>query len=108
MQTFVFPTWAYLKTKLPNRSYSFLEPDKVYPTLITGDGFVVARVETRTARARGIYNTDRIRVKIHHNTHEVLIMTAEEKALYPVDVIYRAPPQVVLGGHFVGEPHHRH
>ena len=94
MQPFAFSALANLKTRSSNRSYQFIR-SKVYYALITGDDFVIAKVEGRTGRARGIYNINNVRVKIQKNTYEILVMTPEEHALYPVDFLFREPPLIV-------------
>ena len=107
MQKYTFPARATLKTKFPNGSYQFIAPME-YPVLITGDGFVVAKVQARNGVVRGIYDFYNQRVKINKNTEEVFLMTPEEEDLYPVDRVYRLPPVVIVGGRYVGRSRRRH
>ena len=69
-----------------------------YPALITGTGFVVARIDKNTAIVRGIYNRNHRRVKVNANTDEIVPMEPDEYELYPVNRVYNVPSTLILGG----------
>ena len=103
MKKYAFPLHSDLTTKVNGGSYRPIGNFQ-YPVLVTGTGFVVAKVEKRTAVVRGIYTRYHRRVKINVNSGEIIPFQSDEHQLYPVDRMYNVPSTLVLGGTYNSHP----
>ena len=103
MRKYAFPLHSDLISRITGGSYRPIG-NLEYPVLVTGTGFVVAKVEKRTAVVRGIYTRSRRRVKINVNSGEIVPLQSDEHLLYPVDRMYNVPPTLVLGGTYNSHP----
>ena len=104
---YVFPPHSDLLTKVSNGAYRPIL-NLEYPVIITGTGFVVAKVEKRSAVVRGIYNRNRKRVKINVTSGEIMPLQPGEHQLYPVDRMYNVPSTLVLRGTYNSSTPSRH
>ena len=99
MRRYSLPPNSDLLTKFSNGGYRPIGNTQ-FPALITGNGYVIAKVERYTAIVRGIYNRIHKRVKIHAITGEIIIMEPHECELYPLNRMYNVPSTLILRGSY--------
>ena len=103
MTKYTFPPYSDLITKVSGGGYRPILNFE-YPVIMTGNGFVVAKIEKRSAVVRGIYTRNHRRVKINATTGQIVPLQPDEHQLYPVDDIYSVPPTLVLRGTYNNQP----